>query len=113
MFVIIKSDSKTNTVLHTCVSLTMILNYIHIQNIGCGNISHSHEIDEIFERYYLPINALFWGYYALIVLLWEAQFPSDSEGTMYFPKQHYESIVPEKSDIHRLSASHDNNSIPA
>ena len=26
---------------------------------------------------------------------------------MYFPKQHYESIVPEKSGINRFSASHD------
>ena len=26
---------------------------------------------------------------------------------MYFPKQHYESIVLEKSGINRLSASHD------
>ena len=26
-------------------------------------------------------------------------------GTMYFPKQHYESIVPEKSGIKQLSAS--------
>ena len=41
-------------------------------------------------KYHLPINALFWGYYALIVLLPE---------TMYFSKQHYESIVPEKSGI--------------
>ena len=30
---------------------------------------------------------------------------------MYFPKQHYESIVPEKSGINRLSASHDINFI--
>ena len=29
------------------------------------------------------------------------------EGTMHFPKQHYESIVPEKSGINRFSASHD------
>ena len=27
---------------------------------------------------------------------------------MYFPKQHYESIVPEKSGFDRFSASHDN-----
>ena len=26
---------------------------------------------------------------------------------MYFPKQHYESIVPEKSGINRFSALHD------
>ena len=26
---------------------------------------------------------------------------------MYFPKQHYESIVPEKSGINRFSASYD------
>ena len=26
---------------------------------------------------------------------------------MYFPKQHYENIVPEKSGINRFSASHD------
>ena len=26
---------------------------------------------------------------------------------MYFPKQHYESIAPEKSGINRFSASHD------
>ena len=43
----------------------------------------------------------------MLSLLWEAKFPSESEGTMYFPKQHYESIVPEKSGINRFSASHD------
>ena len=30
---------------------------------------------------------------------------------MYFLKQHYESIVPEKSGINRFSASHDINFI--
>ena len=45
--------------------------------------------------YYLPINAWFWGCYT-----------SDSEGTIYvLPKQHYESIVPEKSGINIFSAS--------
>ena len=59
------------------------------------------------QRYYLPINVWFWRYYAIIVVRWEAKFPSDSKGTLFFPKQHYESIVPEKSGIDRISASHD------
>ena len=42
-----------------------------------------------------------------MVLLWETEFPSDSEGTMYLPKQHYESVVPEKLGINRFNASHD------
>ena len=33
------------------------------------------------------------------------EFPNDSERTMYFPNQHYESKVPAKSSINRLSAS--------
>ena len=42
---------------------------------------------------YVPAIYLLMPGFALIVLLWEAQFPSNSEGTMHFPKQHYERLV--------------------
>ena len=53
-------------------------------------------------------NTWFWGNYALILLLWEAWFPSDSEviaRKLCTSKQYFESIVPEKSCINRYSES--------
>ena len=52
----------------------------------------------------LPINVCLWLYYTLIVLPWDAYFPSTSKGTnsMYFTKQYYESIVPENSVMNRF-----------
>ena len=48
-----------------------------------------------------PINAWFFGYYALIVLLWEAHSSLAIARELCFPKQHYESIVPSKPGINR------------
>ena len=60
------------------------------------------------HAYHLPINAWFLGHYALIVLLWKhSSWAIARDQTMYFQKQQYERIVPEKSGINRFSASHD------
>ena len=55
-----------------------------------------------FGNHSLPINAWFWGYYALIVLLWEVHSSLAIAREQCFPKQHYESIVPENQALKGL-----------
>ena len=49
-----------------------------------------------------PINACFFGYYALIVLLWEEHSSLAIARELCFPKQHYVSIVASKPGINML-----------